>query len=121
MIKEVYETILVAVSVANSINKFTFKPKKEHFKCVGIFFDVNKNDASQAICQVGGSFNNQKSQIFNTFVFNKNSPNSDESNQILSIDQNIEGNNIITGYVQDLAVAAPTYYVRITFKFLKNE
>ncbi len=120
MYKEVYETVLVTVSTASSITKFTHKPKLGHFKCVGIDFDVNKTHATKALCNVGGSFNNQKSQIFNSFVFNRNST-ADESNRVLAIDQNIDGNSVITGYVQDLAAVAPTYYVRIIFKFLKNE
>lgn len=120
MIKEVYEAVIVTVSTASSIVKFTHKPNPKHFKCVGIDFDVNKTDATKALCKVGGSFNNQKSQIFNSYVFNRNSS-ADESNRILQLDQHIDKNSVITGYVQDLAAVAPTYYVRIIFKFLKNE
>lgn len=121
MIQECFETILVTVNTASGIFKITHKPKSEHFKCVGVDFNVTGTHASQAICRVGLTFNNQKGDIINEYIFNKNNTTTEEKNRFQELNQHIEKNNLITGYVQDLAVAAPTYYVRIILKMLKDE
>jgi len=115
---------IIEIPVIGNDGIFKFRHKAKGTMCTGIDLDVSKVHASLAIAQVGITFNNQKDQIMNFLAQNKTNDN--RSNRTQSINQKIEQNSFITGYVHDLGVFKVgqndlNYTIRIILKMTENE